>query len=52
MVNPLVFLKERLIRPNLEPEYQEAVEHDVVMCMIDGTLKEVTQDGTEIRESE
>ena len=52
MVNPFVFIKERLHKPNLEPEPQEAVEHDVVMRMIDGKLTEVTQDDPEIREQE
>lgn len=27
-----------------EPEYEEKVEHDTVMVMIDGKLVEVTQD--------
>ena len=52
MVNPFVFLKERLFRPHLEPESQETVEHDVVMRMIDGKLVEVTEDDSEIREQE
>ena len=52
MVNPFKFIIERLHKPNLEPEYQEAVEHDVVMRMIDGELREVTEDDPEIREQE
>lgn len=32
-----------------EPEYEEQVEHDTVMVMIDGKLTEVTQDDPEIR---
>lgn len=52
MVNPLLFLKERLFKPRLEPEHQEAVDHDVVMRMIDGKLTEVTDDDLEIREQE
>ena len=52
MVNPFTFLWERLHRPKLEPEYQEPVEHDVVMRMIDGRLEEVTRDDPEIREQE
>lgn len=52
MVNPIRFLWERLHRPNLEPEYQEPVEHDVVMRMIDGKLTEVTEHDPEIREQE
>ncbi len=35
-------------RPNFEPEYEEKVEHDTVMVMIDGKLMEVTQDDPEI----
>ena len=52
MVNPFVFLKERLFRPHLEPESQETVEHDTVMRMIDGKLTEVevTDDDLEVRE--
>ena len=42
MINLLQFLKERLFKPKLEPEYQEAVEHDTVMVMVDGKLTEVT----------
>lgn len=30
-----------------EPEYMEPVEHDTVMIMIDGELKEVTADDFE-----
>lgn len=52
MVNPFVFLKERLFKPNLESEYQETVEHDVVMRMIDGKLTEVTEDDSEVRKQE
>ena len=33
-----------------EPEYEEQVEHDTVMEMIDGKLVEVTADDTEIRQ--
>ena len=32
---------------NYEPEYEETVEHDTVMMMIDGELKEVTGDDPE-----
>lgn len=52
MVNPFTFLKERLFRPQMEPEYQEAVEHDVVMRRVDGEMQEVTEDDPEIREQE
>lgn len=38
MTNPIIWLKERLFRPNLEPEYEERVEHDIVI--VDG--KEIT----------
>ena len=50
MINPFVFIKERLITRALEPESQETVEHDVVMRMIDGKLTEVTDDDLEVRE--
>lgn len=30
-----------------EPEYEESVEHDTVMIMIDGGLREVTADDPE-----
>lgn len=30
-----------------EPEYEELVEHDTVMMMIDGELREVTADDFE-----
>lgn len=50
MVNPFKFLMERIFKPQMEPEYQETVEHDVVMRMIDGELREVTEDDPEIRE--
>lgn len=33
-----------------EPEYEEQVEHDTVMVMIDGKLVEVTKDDSEIRQ--
>lgn len=52
MVNPFTFIKERLFKPNLEPEPQEAVEHDVVMRMVGGKLTEVTDDDPEVREQE
>lgn len=52
MVNPIVFIKERLFKPNYEPESKETVEHDVVMRMIDGKLTEVTDHDPEIREQE
>ena len=40
----LDFIKERLFRPKLEPEHEETVDHDTVMMMIDGELREVTAD--------
>jgi len=33
-----------------EPEYEEQVEHDTVMVMIDGELVEVTEDDPETRQ--
>lgn len=52
MINPILFVLERLFKPALEPESQETVEHDVVMRMIDGELTEVevTDDDLEVRE--
>ena len=50
MINPVLFVLERLFKPALEPESQETVEHDVVMRMIDGRLVEVTEDDPEIRQ--
>ena len=50
MVNLFVFIKERLFKPCLEPEYEEVVEHDSVMEMVDGKLVEVTKDDPEVRE--
>ena len=32
-----------------EPEYQEAVEHDTVMMMVDGELVEVTGNDPKVR---
>ena len=52
MSNPFTFLKERLFKPSHEPEYDESVEHDVVMKMIDGKLTEVTNDDSEIRQQQ
>lgn len=50
MVNPFLFVKERLFKPRLEPEAQETVERDVVMRKINGEWKELTKDDPEIRE--
>lgn len=33
-----------------EPEYEEQVEHDTVMVMINGEWVEVTKDDSEIRQ--
>lgn len=52
MTNVFKFLKERLVKPAHEPEYDEPVEHDVVMRMIDGKLTEVTDDDPEVREQQ
>lgn len=43
----ITWLKERLLKPELEPEYEEVVEHDTVMVMVDGKLVEVTSDDAE-----
>ena len=43
----LDFIKERLFKPNLEPEYEEVVEHDTVMEMVNGKMVEVTSDDLE-----
>ena len=43
-MNIFTFIKERLFKPNHEPEYEENVEHDTVMVMVDGELTEVTGD--------
>ena len=34
-------------KPYYEPEYEEKVEHDTVMVMIDGKMVEVTRDDPE-----
>ena len=52
VVNPFLYVMERLHKPHLEPEYQEPVDHDVVMRMIDGKLTEVTEHDPEIRKQE
>ena len=46
----ITWLKERLMRPELEPEYEETVEHDTVMIMVGNELVEVTADDTEERQ--
>ena len=46
------FVKDRLFKPAHEPEYDEPVEHDVVMRMIDGKLTEVTKDDPEVRKQQ
>lgn len=38
------------VKPNYEPEYDETVEYDIVMIMVDGKLTEVTADDLEVRE--
>ena len=43
----LDFIKERLFKPRLEPEYEEVVEHDTVLEIVDGKLVEVTGDDLE-----
>ena len=43
-MNLFTFIKERLFKPNYEPEPSETVEHDIVMVMVDGNLTEVTDD--------
>lgn len=42
-MNVFAFVKERIFKPAHEPEYDEPVEHDVVMKMIDGKLVEVSE---------
>ncbi|MBQ7214324.1 MAG: hypothetical protein IJS25_07320 [Bacteroidales bacterium] len=49
-MNPLVYLIERLMKPRHEPEYEEVVEHDTVMEMVEGELVEVSTDDPEIRQ--
>ena len=51
-MNLFSFVKERLFKPKHEPEYEEPVEHDIVMKMVDGKLVEVTQDDPEVRKQE
>jgi hypothetical protein len=34
--NLFAFIKERILKPEHEPEYAGTVENDVVMVMIDG----------------
>ena len=46
----LDFIKERVFKPKHEPEYEEAVDHDTVMEMVDGNLVEVTGDDPEERQ--
>ena len=47
----MAWIRDRLSRPDLEPEYEEDVEHDTVMVKgPDGRLTEVTADDPEIRE--
>ena len=48
-MNLFTFIKERLFKPSHEPEYEETVENDVVMVMVDGELTEVTSDDFEVR---
>ena len=44
-------LIEKLFRKNLyEPEYEEKVEHDIVMTTVDGKLVEVTSNDPEVQE--
>ena len=52
MVNPFVFILERLVRPVTEPEYEEPVEHDKVMSMVGGQMVEVTRDDPEVRQQQ
>ena len=44
------FIKERVFKLKYEPEYEETVEHDTVMEMVDGNLVEVTGDDPEERQ--
>ena len=38
------WIGDRIHKPAFEPEYEETVEHDTVMSMVDGKLVEVTDD--------
>ena len=37
----------KIRKVNTEPEYEEKVEHDIVMVRTDGEMVEVTGDGSE-----
>lgn len=41
------FIKSIFFKPNHEPEYEEKVEHDIAMTIVDGKLVEVTSDDPE-----
>lgn len=43
-------IRDFFTRPHDEPEHDEAVEHDTVMVLVDGKLKEVTPDDLEVRQ--
>lgn len=47
MANIFEMIKSIFVKHNTdEPEYQEDVEHDIVMVMVNGKLMEVTEDDT------
>lgn len=45
----LTKIKEMIKKPEFEPEYEEVVDHDTVMEMIDGELTEVTPNDSKVR---
>lgn len=40
-------LFNKILKVNTEPEYEEKVEHDIVMIKTDGKMVEVTKDDSE-----
>ena len=45
----LTRIKEIIKKPDYESEYEEAVDHDVVMEMVDGKFTEVTPNDSKVR---
>lgn len=50
MAGLLKKIKDMIRGEYYEPEYEETVEHDIVMEMVDGELTEVTGNDTEVGE--
>lgn len=50
MVFILEFIRGLFFKPHDEPAYEEDVEHDTVMAMVDGHWTEVTIDDPEVRQ--